>query len=53
MAFSSASEVCLYHSFTENIQEPLMKAVQYSFNQGQANEIRDMQPFTTQMAQET
>lgn len=32
---------------SDNIQEPTLKAVEYSFNQGQANEINDMQPFKT------
>ena len=30
-----------------NIQGPTLKSVEYSFNQGQANEISDMQPFIT------
>jgi len=38
---------CMYMTFINagNIQEPTLRAVECSFNQGQANEISDMQPF--------
>ncbi len=48
--FQPTSGVCnIFFCFKNagNIQRPTLKAVEYSFNQGQANKISDMQLFVT------